>query len=102
MELFGIDGVICCMRSLFLSWVAFSLTMTLDSIHTTLGKPMPAAPWLVDNFVRLQLKSESDRQIDSYSVQHDESKRLKSDGFQLIPNLPVPIERGYRFRNPDN
>ena len=102
MELFGINRVIYCMRDLFLSWVAFSLTMSLDSIHTTVGKPIPAAPWLVDNFVRLQLESESDRQIDSYSVQHDESKRLKSDGFQLIPNVPVPIEEDYRFKGPEN
>ena len=90
------------MRNFFLSWVAFSLTMTLDSIHTTLSKPIPAAPWLVDNFVRLHLESESDRLTDAESAQNDESKRLKPDGFQLIPNVPVPIERGYRFRNPDN
>lgn len=102
MELFGIDRVISCMRNLFLSWVAFSLTMTLDSIHTTLGKPIPAAPWLVDNFVRLQLDSAIELLTDAESARNDESKRLKSDGFQLIPNVPVPIERGYRFRNPDN
>jgi len=90
------------MRNLFLSWVAFSLTMTLDSIHLTLVKPIPAAPWLVDNFVRLQLESEDDRLTDAESAQHDESKRLKSDGFQLIPNVPVPIEEDYRFKGPEN
>lgn len=102
MELFGIDRVISCMRNLFLSWVAFSLTMTLDSIHTTLGKPIPAAPWLVDNFVRLQLESASEPLTEAESAQNDESKRLKSDGFQLIPNVPLPIEEDYRFRNFDN
>ena len=92
MELFEVDRVLSHMRNLVLSWVAFSLTMTLDSIHTTLGKPIPAEPWLDNNFVRLQLESESDRLTDSDSAQHDESKRLKSDGFQLIPNVPLPIE----------
>lgn len=102
MELFEVDRVLSHMRNLVLSWVAFSLTMTLDSIHTTLGKPIPAAPWLVDNFVRLQLESEGDRLTDAESAQHDESKRLKSDGFQLIPNVPVPIEEDYRFKGPEN
>jgi len=81
MELFEVDRVLSHMRNLVLSWVAFSLTMTLDSIHTTLGKPIPAEPWLDNNFVRLQ---------------------LESDGFQLIPNIHLPIEENYRFKGPEH
>ena len=84
------------MRDVFLSTFAFSLTMSVVALLAP-PKPIPAEPWLTDNFDRLvTFKMCGDYWAwESVPPGISESSRTEEDcGVILIPNLKLPISLG--------
>ena len=81
------------MRGVFLSTLAFSLTMSVAALLTP-PKPIPAEPWLADNFDRLDFKNckECWKQETAPSAEVKSDQTEEEFGIILIPNLSLPFE----------
>ncbi len=82
------------MRDVFVSTLAFSLTMSVAALLTP-SKPIPAEPWLTDNFDRLvTFKMCGDYWAwESVPPRMPESSRTEEQcGAIPIPNLKLPTK----------
>ena len=81
------------MSDVFVSTLAFSLTMSVAAVLAP-AKPIPAEPWLTDNFDRLDFKvCRECRKSESVTPAKEVSNQSEEEnGFILIPNLKVPLK----------
>ena len=81
------------MRDLFISWLAFSITMSMGALMTP-PRPIPAAPWLIDNFDRLVPVFCGDRWLWDHGPpwQPESNRSVEECGVVLIPNLRLPAD----------
>jgi hypothetical protein len=80
------------MRDLFISWLAFSITMSMGALMAP-SRPIPP-PWLIDNFDRLVPIFCGDQWVwDSVPPGQPESSHTEEEcGVILIPNLKLPVD----------
>ena len=81
------------MRDLLLFWFAFSITMSMGALMAP-SRPIPAAPWLIDNFNRLVPIFCGDQVVwDSVPSGQPESSHSEEEcGVVFIPNLKLPVD----------
>ena len=81
------------MRGVFVSTLAFSLTMSVAALLTP-PKPIPAEPWLTDNFDRLDFKMCGDYWAwESVPTEIAKSSDYGAEcGAIPIPNLKLPTK----------
>ena len=81
------------MRDLFISWLAFSITMSMGAL-TAPSRPISVDPWLIDNFDRLVPIFCGDQWLwDSVPQEQPESSHSEEEcGVVLIPNLKLPVD----------